>query len=440
MRRASGVGLLGSLEPGISQVRTSERDLRTARHCKSQLAGSCLRLAVPPHGVGQSRVVSPSPQRYLAEGRKQQVEPQTLERAFAAVTRIRASDPRITPVLTLRHLARETGVEFRFLRGVISRRAHRPYRSYTLKKRIPGRSRRRLICAPTLSLKQVQQWIVEHILQFTEPHLASYAFHPDSSPVRAAEQHPHTQWLLKVDIEDFFHSVSEGAVAEVFLVLGFQSLLAFELARLCTIEGKRLNSLPSALRWTAIPLYQNAYEGFLPQGAPTSPMLANLAFKPVDERLEQLARKHGLRYTRYADDLAFSTAGVSSYQAMARVRREVYRILNEGGFRPNERKGVIRGPGTRRIILGMLVDGKRPALQRSYKDLIRLHLYYLKSKDHGPAVHASQKKRSVSSMYHHVRGLIAWAKCIDQPFGDAALKEFNSVTWPPIQRRSFPSA
>jgi RNA-directed DNA polymerase len=385
-------------------------------------------------------VSSPSPQRYLAEGRKQQVEPQTLDRAFAAVTRIRAADPRITPVLTLRHLARQTGVEYRFLRGVVSRRAFRPYRTYTLKKRIPGRSRRRVIRAPTLSLKLVQQWIVENILQFTDAHLASYAFHPDSSPVRAAEQHANTKWLLKVDIEDFFHSVSEGTVAEIFLGLGFQSLLSFELARLCTVEGQCPSPLPPALRWTAIPLYQNAFEGFLPQGAPTSPMLANLAFEPLDKQLEQLARRHGLRYTRYADDLAFSTAGDSSYQAMARVRREVYRILNDGGFRPNERKGVIRGPGTRRIILGMLVDGERPALQRSYRDLIRLHLYYLKSKNHGPAVHAGQKKRSVSSMYHHVRGLIAWAKCIDHDFGEAALKEFNSIAWPPIQRRSFPSA
>lgn len=346
----------------------------------------------------------------------------------------------MTPVLTLRHLAEVTGVPHRFLRGVVSRKSVFQYKTFLLKKRIPGRSRRRLICAPTASLKQVQQWLVHQVLQFTQPHAASYAFHPDSSPVLAAEKHPRTKWLLKVDIEDFFHSVSEGTVAEIFFGMGFQRLMSFELARLCTIPGSRTGPLHPALRWTAIPYYQHVHEGVLPQGAPTSPMLANLAMFKLDGLLDQLARERGLRYTRYADDLAFSTERDSSHQAMASLRREVYRILNEAGFRPNQRKGVIRGPGTRRIILGMLVDGERPALQRAYKDLIRLHLYYLSSDEHGPAKHAGNRKRSVSSLYHHVRGLIDWTRCIDEEFGDAALRQFEAVNWPPIQRRAFNSA
>lgn len=385
-------------------------------------------------------MASPSSQRYRSIGLKQAIESTVLTRALDAIERIRASDPRITPVLTLRHLAEVTGVPHRFLRGVVSRQSIFQYKTFLLKKRLPGRSRRRLICAPTESLKLVQQWLVQHVLQFTRPHPTSYAFHPDSSPVLAAEQHPHTKWLLKVDIEDFFHSVSEGAVVEVFFELGFQRLLSFELARLCTIPGSTSGPLDPAVRWTAIPYYQYAQEGVLPQGAPTSPMLANLAMYRVDQQLARLALSRGFRYTRYADDLAFSTAADSSRQAMASLRREVYRILNEGGFRPNKRKGVIRGPGTRRIVLGMLVDGPRPALPRAYKDLIRLHLYYLSSDQHGPAKHARQRKRSVSSLYHHVRGLIAWAICIDRAFGEEVLRDFEAIDWPPVQRRAFTSA
>jgi RNA-directed DNA polymerase len=380
-------------------------------------------------------VSTPSPQRYESEGRRQGVDRITLDHALAALKRIRDTDPRITPVLTLRHLAVLTGLPYMFLRRSVARRARFDYKHFALKKRIPGRSRVRIISMPTPSLKEAQQWIVEHVLRFTRPHAASYAFHPDSSPVLAAEQHPRTRWLLKVDIEDFFHSVSEGTVTGIFTRLGFPKLLSFELARLCTIESNRVGVIDPALRWTAIPHYQNRHEGVLPQGAPTSPMLANLAMAHVDERLAALARRCGCRYSRYADDLAFSTDGDATMRAMVSLRREVYHLLNEAGFSPNRRKTAIRGPGSRRIVLGLLVDGATPRLQLVYKDMIRLHLHYLTSPDFGPAKHALARKTGVSSLYHHVRGLISWAELVERDFGGEALRQFNSVAWPPIQRR-----
>jgi RNA-directed DNA polymerase len=309
------------------------------------------------------------------------------------------------------------------------------YRQFLLKKRIPGRSRVRVISAPTPSLKAAQQWLVRRVLAYTEAHPASFAFHPDSSPVLAAEQHSNTKWLLKIDVEDFFHSVSEGSVAQVFTNLGFPKLLSFELARICTIPVFRVNAPNPALRWTQIPAYQSANEGALPQGAPTSPMLANLAMRPVDERLAQLARDHHFRYSRYADDLAFSTDGERSVADMRRFKRKVERVLNEAGFRPNRRKTVIRGPGARRIVLGLLVDGERPRLQRAFKDMIRLHLHYLTSPDFGPAKHAQARKTGISSLYHHVRGLISWAELVEKDFARDALTRFNSVDWPPIRAR-----
>lgn len=118
---------------------------------------------------------------------------------------------------------------------------------------------------------------------------------------------------------------------------------------------------------------------------------------------------------------------------MHSLRREVCRILNEAGFRPNHRKTVIRGPGTRRVILGLLVDGPTPRLSREFKDNIRLHLYYLTSPDHGPAKHALARKTGTSSLYHHVRGLIAWATQVEPAFGAAALMTFRSAPWPLIQ-------
>ncbi|MDP1631315.1 MAG: reverse transcriptase family protein [Caulobacter sp.] len=328
-----------------------------------------------------------------------------------------------------------TELPYRFLRGTVSRRAKVGYRFVYLKKRIPGRSAKRMISIPPESLARAQRWLVDHVLRYTQAHPASFAFHPDSSPVQAAEQHPNARWLLKVDIEDFFHSVSEGTVSAIFAQLGFPKLLAFEFARLCTISIDRGPGRNPTPRAGPIKYYTSDYEGFLPQGAPTSPMLANLAMLRTDLALARCAEERGFRYSRYADDLAFSSDNERSIAEMHKLQREVCRLLNKAGFKPNLRKTNIRGPGTRRIVLGLLVDGPKPRLSREYKDNIRLHLNYLATPAFGPAKHALARKTGVSSLYHHVRGLIGWAQQVEPDYGRRALEVFKAVDWPMVQPR-----
>ncbi|MBC3941865.1 reverse transcriptase family protein [Sphingomonas albertensis] len=381
---------------------------------------------------------APAPQRYRSEGRRKGVPPDVLANALASISRIRDTDPRIEPVLTLRHLAFLTDVPYRYLRQVVARSAATGYRTFRLKKRVPGRSRMRTISVPPPSLKEVQRWIVENVIQHVAPHEASYAFHPGSSPYLAAEEHCECSFLLKVDVQDFFHSIGEGSVAAVFEAIGFQKLISFEMARLVTRPIPSSKPAPDpAARWVAIPYYNYPHEGVLPQGAPTSPMLANLVMRHADQRLANLATRMGMRYTRYADDLAFSAPHGSAIALadMRRCRTQVLRILNEYGFSPNLRKTVIRGPGSRRIVLGMLVDGDRPRLAREFKDNLRLHLHYLTAPSHGPAAHAMARKTGVSSMYHHVRGLISWAQCVDPEYAADALALFRTANWPLVQPR-----
>jgi hypothetical protein len=381
-------------------------------------------------------VLAPGLQRYRSEGRRRGVDPAVLANAVEAVRRIRAVDARLAPILTLRHLSQATGIPYGFLRRSVGRKATLGYRFIYLKKRVPGRRSVRQICIPSKSLMALQQWLVAHILRFTQAHPASFAFHPDSSPVRAAEEHCGCQWLLKIDLEDFFHTVSEGQIAEVFTRLGYQRLLAFELARLVTIPVERLKMPPHpALRWVKIPYYQYPYEGFLPQGAPTSPMLSNLAMFDTDVKLAALAEAHGLTYTRYADDLAFSCRDDRGAAAMQAFKRLVFADLNAAGFRPNRRKTVLRGPGARRVVLGLLVDTDRVRLPREAKDNLRLHLHYLTSPEHGPIAHAKARKTSTSSLYHHVRGLISWAESVEPVYGASVLRAFKAIEWPPLQPR-----
>ena len=152
---------------------------------------------------------------------------------------------------------------------------------------------------------RLQRWINQNILSLKPPHRASFAYHRDGGVLRAAQIHCRCKWLVKLDIRDFFDSVKERQVYRVFRSLGYGALLSFELARICTRrpEHNRLGEPASY----GVPVYRKGAEGRLPQGAPTSPALANLAVSNLDERLQAIANARGWTYTRYADDLAFST-------------------------------------------------------------------------------------------------------------------------------------
>ena len=378
-----------------------------------------------------------NPQHYRFDGECQGVPGAVIDSALAIMERIRRVVPRMTPVFTLRHLSEMTGTRYGLLRSVVARRTH-PYKVFTLKKAIPGRTRVRLICTPNRELKTTQDWIVRNILQHTRAHPASYAYHPGSRPEFAARMHCGCDFLLKVDIEDFFTRVTEGKICEVFEGLGYPDLIAFELARLTTVvaSGGKSPSVDPAVRWPTIKAYQHAAEGFLPQGAPTSPMLSNLVMRHLDDRFAAMAAAANMKYTRYADDLAFSARKPHTRATVAAFKRKVLRELSEAGYRPNLRKTAIRGPGARRIVLGMLVDGPEPRLSREFKDDLRQHLHYLASEDFGPSRHAERQKLSVSTLYHRVRGLIGWAMRVEPKFGAKCLAQFEAVAWPPIDIRS----
>ena len=117
---------------------------------------------------------------------------------------------------------------------------------------------------------------------------------------------------------------------------------------------------------------------------------------------------------------------------MKEFRRIVLTELLRAGFKHNRQKTVIRGPGARRIILGLLVDGPKPRLPKEFKDEIRQHLHYLNSPAHGPSKHAEARKLATSTLYHYVRGKIAWAERIEPDFGAACRHKFDQVHWPPL--------
>ncbi len=380
-----------------------------------------------------------SPQHYVSAGQELAIDPLVLENASLAISEIWSINPKLFPLLTLNHLSVVTGLNYGFLRKVVARKAGR-YSHFYMRKRVPGRHSVRMISIPAPKLMHCQSWIVRNILKHVPPHVNSYAYHPHSNPVFAARRHTEAVWLIKVDIQDFFHAVNEHAVYRVFRSLGYAGILSLELARICTMTLKRsARAKDPSVRYAspAVEYYHTPTVGILPQGAPTSPMLSNLVMRDIDQRLTVLAKTSDMRFTRYADDIVFSCTDRRSGSAIRLVRNQILKVLNEAGFRPNSRKTVIRGPGDRKIVLGMLVDGKCPRLAKDLKDQLRMHLHYLSHPNFGPAHHALARKTSIASIYHHVLGLIFWARAVEPAYGSNLLKKFNRIEWPPITRRDY---
>lgn len=182
----------------------------------------------------------------------------------------------------------------------------------------------------------------------------------------------------------------------------------------------------------AIKAYQQPRMGHLPQGAPTSPMLANLAMAAFDRELSDLAGSNGLTYTRYADDIALSTNKEDfSRDKAARIIGQVYALMGAHGLSPNATKTRVVPPGGRKVLLGLLVDGDAPRLTREFKSALRLHLYFLRHPGVGPARHAARRGfTAVAGLRNHVEGLISFARQIEPEYARARSVELASIHWP----------
>jgi RNA-directed DNA polymerase len=235
-----------------------------------------------------------------------------------------------------------------------------------------------------------------------------------------------------MDVRHFFESISEIQVYRVFRRLGYGALIAFEITRLCTrLRSKdypHRNSYLS-LREQSLP-YRTLEQGHLPQGAPTSPMLANLAVLELDHALEKLARSRRWIYTRYADDIAFSTRDVSTRGRAIEIARLAERELIKFGLTANRQKTSITPPGARKILLGVLIDRETPRLTRSFRNNIETHLYALTNPNIGAEAHRNRRGfASVIGMRRHIAGLIAFAHQVDRDYARDLYAAFVSVDW-----------
>ena len=209
----------------------------------------------------------------------------------------------------------------------MSRNPEPHYRRYRIRKASRGY---RNIEAPRRFLKIVQRWIYDHILSAIYLPLSVHGFVPDRDIFSNVEPHLKSKNMMVIDIKDFFPSIKYKQVMHVFTQLGFPAKVTILLTNLCTLDRR------------------------LPQGAPTSPALANIIFSTVDDQLTNLAEEWECEYTRYADDLVFS----GNVRFTNKHKLHATRIIEAAGFRINTRKTRIIGSGARQIVAGLVANEK----------------------------------------------------------------------------------
>lgn len=186
----------------------------------------------------------------------------------------------------------------------------------------------RWLSAPQPELKSVQRGILDGLLYQLHPHPCAHGFVPGRSIVTHARQHVGQRWVVGLDLARFFDMTTQAQAARVFSQLPTVTSDEVELlARLCSRAG------------------------VLPQGAPTSPCIANLVFTPADEQIQALATAHGLAYSRYADDLALSGPDIPDG-----FIDEVADICGTLGYELVPHKTRRLGSGTRQVVTGLVVN------------------------------------------------------------------------------------
>ncbi len=254
----------------------------------------------------------------------------------------------------------------------------------------------RRIAAPRARLRRVQRILLEQILDRVPVGDACHGFVAGRSTVTNARPHERAAVVLKLDLKDFFPTVHYRRVKGLFEQLGYNAEVAATLAGLTTHRPK-------------LPGGEVVWPGMLPQGAPTSPALANLVCRRLDRRLERLAAKCGAVYTRYADDLTFSFAEPPAVR-LGRFLWWVDGICQQEGFleRPDKRR-VLRAKHQQRVT-GLVVNA-RASVPRADRRRFRAILYNCEK--HGLASQARDRE----DFEAYLAGYAAYVHMVDPVLG-----------------------
>lgn len=232
----------------------------------------------------------------------------------------------------------------------------------------------REIDIPNSELKGVQRAIHKKILSEIAVSPSVHSYVKGQSILTAASELCPGRAVLKMDISDFFPSISFKRIFGLFRTLGFNDNSSYIFSRLTTLDDR------------------------LAQGAPTSPALSNLIVRGMDQRLEALVKKWEMKYVRYSDDLFFHKEKNFNHPRLSDIASK---IITDSGFSANQSKTKYHPKGLPRVTLGLLTHGEEPRIPGPQRRRYR-SLFFKASRD----IHWAHRNKD------HLRGIIEWYKCV----------------------------
>jgi len=300
-----------------------------------------------------------------------------------------------------------------------STRADGPLRNYRYAWRPREYGADRLIEMPKARLREIQRRLHRDLLSHVPVHPAAHGFVRGRSPLTHARIHAARAAVLRVDLEQFFTGIDDGRVRALFLRLGYPPAVAVLLAGLCT-NAAPLDVLHAAphgpLPWHD---RMRLHRAHLPQGAPTSPALANILAWRLDVRLAAWAAARDLAYSRYADDLTFSGDDV----ALRRHAIAIAAIVDDCGFRVNQRKTCCFGAHRAQRVTGLVVN-RHPNIARTDYDLLKAIL--TRCARCGPAGENRERRPDFRAW---LQGRVAWCASVNPARGAKLQRLFARIEW-----------
>ncbi|MFZ6734976.1 reverse transcriptase family protein [Undibacterium sp. Ji42W] len=220
------------------------------------------------------------------------------------------------------------------------------YQRFAIPKKTGGQ---RFISAPMPRLKRCQYWVLDHILANVPCHPAAHGFLPQHSILSNALPHVGQAVVINLDLQDFFPGIEYPRVKGVFKSLGYGDQIATLLGLLCTEQATEEVRVDTQKYFVA------GKKRSLPQGAPSSPMITNILCHTLDKRLHAAATKLGFVYTRYADDLTFSSKQ-KERPPVGKLLWRVKQIIADEGFTLHPDKQHIMRYSQKQEVTGIVVN------------------------------------------------------------------------------------
>ncbi len=310
---------------------------------------------------------------------------------------------------TAEEIARAAGLsipDLRFLSYARNTSKISHYRRFNIPKKTGGV---RTISAPMPRLKSLQGWLLENVLEKVPVHEAAHGFRAGRSIVSNATPHVGARVVVNMDLLDFFPSIALPRIKGMFRSLGYGDFVASVFALVASepdtfaveLDGRTFHVAHGPRK--------------LPQGAPTSPAVTNVLCRRLDRRLHGAAKKLGFVYSRYADDLTFSTKDEAASKRTGQMLAQARFIVLAEGFTPHPKKTRVLRRGSQQDVTGVIVNQKA-SIERERLRAFRALLHAIETK--GPE---GRSWGTSPDVFASAKGFASYVAMVDPPKGRALL-------------------